>query len=221
MTEPDTEALPQTETADPELIALPIPHRRGRSLTLAVLGLTGCLSLGFMLSLRTELAYALSSGQPTNIGNLEPFRPGREHLNSWIRGAGTLGTPGLNYKKPLDPDRFRVVPILGNPKLWVEIREPGDSDPAYFVPPASFVGRLTRVADPGFLHRDLSEALLSRGSDGPPPDAWLLIDAESPRSSRWLLGFVALLLGFTGFSIFGLWRLAGSSQVQSLRVAKS
>jgi hypothetical protein len=40
-----------------------------------------------------------------------------------------------------------------------------------------------------------------------PADAWLLIDGEAPATTRWTLGVLALLLGFMGFSVYGLCKL--------------
>jgi hypothetical protein len=161
-----------------------------------------------MVALRVHVAYALMGGQPVEVGALARFHPEPGHTNTWVHGHGVLGTAALSYRRPLDPDRFRLAPLADNPQIWVETREPGDADSSFFVPPESFVGRLTRVSDPGLRHVDLLAALAASGQPAPPSDAWLLVDGESPTSDRGMLGLAALLMGFAGFSIFGLYRLA-------------
>jgi hypothetical protein len=194
--------------ADPELSALPVPRRPWRRATLVCLGLSGLAALGLMVALRVHVAYALMGGQPVEVGALAQFQPEPGQANSWVHGYGALGTPALSYRRPLDPDRFRLAPLADNRRIWVETREPGDTDSAFFVPPESFVGRLTRVSDPGLRHLDLLAALEASGQPAPPRDAWLLIDGESPTSDRGMLGLAAMLMAFAGFSIFGLYRLA-------------
>lgn len=203
--------------ADPELSALPIPRRPWRRTTLISLGLSGLGALSLMVALRVHVAYALMGGQPVEVGALAQFQPNASQANTWIHGYGALGSPAVSYRRPLDPDRFRLVPLADNPHIWIEMREPGDSDPGFFVPPESFVGRLTQVKDPGLRHSDLLAALRATGQATPPGDAWLLIDGESPASDRGMLGLAALLMGFAGFSIFGLYRLAAPVAARVLR----
>jgi hypothetical protein len=201
-------ARPALGASDPELSALPVPRRPWRRTTLICLGLSGLAALSLMVALRVHVAYALMGGQPVEIGALAQFQPVPSQANTWIHGHGALGSPSVSYRRPLDPDRFRLAPLADNPRIWIEMREPGDSDPAFFVAPESFVGRLTQVKEPGLRHNDLLAALRATGQATPPADAWLLIDGESPASDRGMLGLAALLMAFAGFSIFGLYRLA-------------
>lgn len=170
--------------------------------------MSGLAALGLMVALRVHVAYGLMGGQPVEVGALAHFQPSDSQANTWIHGYGALGGPAVSYRRPLDPDRFRLAPLADNPRIWIEMREPGDSDPAFFVAPESFVGRLTPVNEPGLRHNDLLAALRATGQATPPADAWLLIDGESPASDRGMVGLAALLMAFAGFSIFGLYRLA-------------
>jgi hypothetical protein len=161
-----------------------------------------------MVGLRVQVAFSLVGGQPMELGSLADFRPSAGQANTWVHGTGALDDAAVTYRRPLDPDRFRLMPLADNPQIWVELREPAGTDGAYFIPPESFVGRLAPVSDPGLFHAELVGALEESGQQVPPRDAWLLVDGESPGSSRWVLGVAAMLLGFAGFSIFGLYRLA-------------
>lgn len=194
---------------DPELESLPEPRRPWRRATLFTLGLVGTLALTLMISLRTEVTYALMDGQPLKLGELGQFSPELKHANRWVQGRAELSVAAAGYKRPLDPDRFRLAPVVGNPKLWVELREPAGSREEYFIAPSSFVGRLVPLSNPGLAYADLSTALAKSGQPTPPADAWVLSDGSSPRGYRWLLGVTAVLLGIAGFCTYGLYHLAG------------
>ncbi len=195
--------MPQ-DAPDPELEALPAPRRPWRVPTLISLGLTLLASLVLVFSLLPDASYALASGQPTKLADLAQFEPSAEHENRWVHGKAQLGDRQSGYRRPLDPDRFRLAPIAGNDKMWVELREPEGSLGDHFVPPESFIGRLVPLSDPGIRHRGLIGALTSSGQPAPAADAWLLIDGESPESDLWVFGVIGMLLAFAGFSAWGM-----------------
>lgn len=201
--------LPAHET-DPELEALPQPRRPGRRLTLGALGVTAGVSLGMLVGLGSDALYATRSGQPAEIGDLARFDGGgsRARVGSWVHGEGLLGTQGaIRYARPLEADTFRLAPVEGNPKLWVEIRVPAGEEGPRFVAPSSFVGRLLPFRWAGLRHAGLGAEVRAASQREIPSDAWLLIDGESPASVRWALGLVGLFFGFASFNVFGLYRL--------------
>jgi hypothetical protein len=197
---------------DPELEALPEPRRPWRRTTLCSLGIVGTAALSLMIALRLDVTYALMGGQPTKLGELAQFEPHPRDANRWVQATAELDVNAAGYRRPLDPDRFRLAPVVNNPKVWVELREPSGSRDEFFIAPSSFVGRLVPLAHSGFSYRDLTETLRNSGQPTPPPDAWLLSDGSSPQTFRWLLGVVALLLSIAGFCTFGLYRLARKHQ---------
>ena len=200
------EAAPGRISGELDWSALPPPRRPFRRLTLIVMAVTGLLALLLLLGLRGEMAFALGGGPPVDVGELNGLTPERLVGNSWVRAEGTLAQRVVRYSRPLDSDHYRLAPIEGNPRIWVELREPADADGAYFVPPASFVGRAVRADAAGLRYGALTEAAQATGQ-ALPNDAWLLIDGESPASTRWVLGLGALLLAFAGFNLIGLARL--------------
>ncbi len=194
---------------DPELESLPEPRRPWRRTTLFVLGLVGTLALGLMISLRSEVTYALMDGPPLKLGELGAFAPELKHANRWVQGRGQLSAQVAGYKRPLDPDRFRLAQVVDNPKLWVELREPAGSRDEYFIAPSSFVGRLIPLTHSGLAYSELVEALRNSGQPTPPADGWILSDGSGPHGYRWLLGVTAVLLAIAGFCTYGLYHLAG------------
>jgi hypothetical protein len=159
-------------------------------------------------SLRGEAAYALLSGPPADLGSLVERKPADELANRWVRGEGLLGTEGaIRYSRPLDGDTYRLAPIAGNDRIWVEVRVPAGHEGPHFVPPDSFVGRLIPMRQAGMRHGGLKSEVALAGGREVPADAWLLVDSESPTGVRWVLGLVALFITFALFNLYGLYRL--------------
>lgn len=204
-------ATPAPGEADADLEALPAPRRPWRRLTLGVMSATLLGSLGLLLSLRGELSFSLGAGGPRAVGELAKFAPRESDANSWVQGEGALEIGGaVAYRRPLESDSYRLSPVSGAPKLWVQVRVPrDDSDPEHkrFVPPTSFVGRLVPVADGGVRLSQLGSAVGDAGRPALPSDTWILIDGEAPATTRWTLGVALLLAGFVAFNLFGLVRL--------------
>jgi hypothetical protein len=208
---PDTAELPlqaaEESGPDPELEALPEPRRPGRRLTLGCMALTALVAALMAASLAGEARYALGSGAPVELGNLAEFSPKSELANRWVHGEALLGSShAVRYGRPLESDSYRLAPVAGNPKLWVQIRVPAGMEGPRFVPPTSFVGRLLPVASAGIRHGGLPAAVESAGASMS-EDAWLLIDGEAPSTTRWAIGLIALFLAFFGFNVWGLYRL--------------
>lgn len=209
---PSTPDLLGTPAAsDHDLEALPAPRRPWRRATLAALTLSALGSLTLAYQLRGEASYALGSGAPVDLGELARLSIGPEHSNTWVHGSGSLHADGaVHYARPLEQDTYRLARIEGNPKLWVQVSVPNDpSDPegARFVPPTSFVGRLIPVSHAGIRHGMVRAAVGDAWQGNVPDDAWLLVDGESPQTTRWALGLCALFLGFATFNVIGLVKL--------------
>jgi len=200
-------AIP-AEGPDPELEALPEPRRPGRRLTLVTMGLTASLSLAMAFAVRGEASYSLRTGAPTELGNLTEVEPRPELANTWIHGDGLLsGTRAIRYGRPLENGSYRLAPIAGNDRIWVQVRVPEGMEGPRFVPPTSFVGRLIPASRAGLRHSGLVDAAEDAHIGKLPDGAWLLIDGEAPATTRWALGLIVLFVGFAAFNIWGLVRL--------------
>jgi hypothetical protein len=199
------------ETPDADLEALPAPRRPWRRLTLVTMGATVAGSLALLLSLRGELTFSLVGNAPRPVGELSRFSPGAHDENSWVQGEGELEIDGaIAYRRPLESDSYRLSRVSGAKNLWVQVRVPrDDDDPDHkrYVPPSSFVGRLVPAAHGGVRLSQLGGAIADAGRPALPGDAWLLIDDETPSTTRWTLGLALLLLGFAAFNLVGLRRL--------------
>jgi hypothetical protein len=195
------------DSIDPELEALPRPRRPWRRTTLVILAVTFVLSLLLAGGLRSPAAFATWSGPPRELGNLTNVQLGPASENAWAHGDGAVGDRAVEYRRPLDPDRYRLAPVEGSRRLWVEMRVPDEIEPHRYVPPNSFVGRLVPLTRVGLRHEALETAIESALGRPAPKDAWVLIDGEAPATTRWAIGLAALAIAFATFSGFAIVRL--------------
>jgi hypothetical protein len=192
-----------TSNMDPELEALPEPRRPWRRVTLVAMALTLVGSLWLMILLLPQLRYALSQTDPVDLGDLQQVQLSEDLANRSVRGSGVLDVHAIAYQRPLESSEYRLVPLLGNDRLWVELPVPSELDPSRFIPPTSFVGRLVPLQQAG-----LGYDALAQMQQGPQlQSAWLLLDGESPEGSRWVIGVMVLLTAFAGFASLGLYRV--------------
>ncbi|WP_437763023.1 hypothetical protein WMF27_43115 [Sorangium sp. So ce281] len=193
---------------DPELLALPAPPKQERTVTVALMAATAIAALWMAVALLGEARYALSPGQPADVGELASLRPQADLANRYVRAAGLLGTRGaIRYGRAAEGDSFRLAPVAGNPALWVEIRVPEGFEGPRFVPPSTFAGRLVPFKSAGIRHARLAAEVEEQAGMAVTDDAWLLIDGSSPRASRWAVALVALFLGFAGWNLVGIARV--------------
>jgi hypothetical protein len=204
MTQPPT---PQT---DPELSSLPAPRRPWRKVTIGTMALTLVGALLLAGALRPQLHYALRGGAESDLGDLQRVTLSDTMSNSFVHGTGVLDARAVAYQRPLIPGEYRLVPLVNSDRIWIEVQVPASLDPERFIPPSSFVGRLVRLADAGLGYESLTEL-----ADGPSADAWVLLDGQSPAGTRWVFGVLLVLLGFVGFSGFGLYRVLKRASLES------
>ena len=193
---------------DPELIALPAPPKRERTATVVLMAITALAATWMAFVLLGEARYALTPGHLVEVPDLATLAPGADMENRYVRTSGLLGTTGaIRYGRAAEGDSFRLAPVAGNEKIWVEIRVPEGFEGPRFVPPTSFAGRLVPFKEAGLRHARLPEAVQAQTNKAVPSDAWVLIDGSSPRASRWAVALVALFLGFAAWNLAGIVRV--------------
>jgi len=192
----------EREEVDEELLQLPDPPRKERRATLALLGVTAVASLAMVFSLRRDAAYAFAAPSSADLGELRVADAQTFQPNSYVEGRGLLAATGaIRYERPFESDSYRIAPVAGQPKVWVELRVPAGEEGGRFVPKTAFSGRMIPFRDVGPRHRGLRSAIADQTGEAVPEDAWLVIDDQPPASSRWAVTLVAL------FGIFALWNL--------------
>lgn len=205
------------EEIDRELLALPSPPKRERTLTVAVMLLTAVASVLMIVALRRDVAFALSRAEPQELGDLGTLRT--EDLAAIQVGAlahaeGLLGAAhAIRYERPLREGSFRLMPIVmpthlagaGRPTVWVELHVPSGSENVRYVPPKDFTGRWMRFEGP--KNRGLSAAIRDVTGNDVPKDAWLITDGDVPSASRWAVLLAVLFAGFAVWNVASAVRL--------------
>ena len=197
---PSSASFLPSEEVDPELVQLPDPPKKERTLTVLLLALTAIASLSMLVALRGDAAYSFASQTPRDLGDLRVTAADAFEANHFVHAQGMLGAAGaIRYEHPFESDSYRVWPVAGRRDVWVEVRVPAGEENARYVPPTSFAGRLVRFDAAGPRHRGLGESVRSVTGEAVPEGAWLVIDGEQPEGARWA---VALMFLFAGFALW-------------------
>lgn len=198
------------EELDPELLALPDPPRRERTLTVVVLALAAVLSLAMVFALRRDVAYALAGSTPVGVGDLRTASPATLAAaeNRLVQAEGMPGAAGgIRYERPFVEDTFRTLPVAGREDLWLDVRVPSGQESGRWEPPRAFTGRLVHFGGAGPRHRGLASAIERTTGRHIPGDAWLLVDGEDPDSARWTILLAAMFLGFAAWNAVAIARI--------------
>lgn len=187
---------------DPELLDLPDPPKRERSVTVGMLVFTAFASLAMIAALRGDATYAFAPAHATDLGDLGSAPATAFVENGFVSGSGMLGAAhAIRYERPLVSDSFRLMPIAGRPNVWVEVRVPAGSENIRYVPPSQFTGRLVKFETAGPKHRGLAAAVRDATGQKVPEASWLLVEGDRPSGAR---GAILLVLMFLGFAVWNL-----------------
>lgn len=193
------------EAIDRELLELPDPPKRERTVTVLVLLLTAVAALGMIFTLRHDVAYAFSTAAPRDLGSLEAASSAslaQAPVSELVRGRAMLGAANaIRYERPLREGSFRLMPVAGRADVWIELHVPAGSENVRYVPPAEFTGRWLRFDASGPQNRGLAAAVRDVTGHDVPRDAWLLVDGDTPRAARWAVGLALLFAGFAVWNV--------------------
>jgi hypothetical protein len=197
---------------DPELLALPAPPKRERTLTVLLLALTALSSCAMSFALRGDAAYAFgggSAGAALDLGELRDANiKGASSDNRFARGQGVLGAAGaIRFERPFESDSYRLSPVAGRRDLWVEVRVPAGEETGRYVPPTTFAGRLVPFDQAGPRHRGLVNAIETATGEAVPTGAKVLVDEEVPARARWAVALAAVFLAFAVWNAAAIARL--------------
>jgi hypothetical protein len=197
---PSSAGFAERGEVDPELVALPDPPKKERTLTVLLLALTALASMAMLIALRGDARYAFASATPTEAGDLHVAQVASFEANRFVHAQGMLGAAGaIRYEHAFESDSYRVWPVAGRRDVWVEVRVPAGAENARYVPPTSFTGRLVPLDSAGPRHRGLAASVRAVTGEEVPDGAWLVIDGEQPADARWA---VALMFLFAGFALW-------------------
>lgn len=201
-------SAPLDGAVDPELLELPRPPRFERVVSIALMITTAVLAAVLAIGLSGDVRYALASGNPEDIGDLGHWTPQAQMSNRFVRATGRIGSSGaIRYDRPLERDSFRLAPIAGNDKVWVEMRVPDEIKAGQFVLPTTLVGRLVALKEAAFRYRGLDRSVEEVTGASLPSDAWILVDGATPAASRWTVALAALLVAFAAYNLLAIARI--------------
>jgi hypothetical protein len=197
--------VPIEGAIDPDLIELPRPPRAPRVVSIVLMVATAVLAAVMAAALLGDVRYALAGAEPSAVGDLARWIPDRALENQFVRASGRLGSAGaIRYERPLERDSFRLAPVAGNERVWVEMRVPEGADAG---PPTTFVGRLVPLAGATLRYRGLRRSVQEVTGAVIPADAWVLVDGATPAASRWTLALAALFVAFAGYNVVTIARM--------------
>jgi len=170
--------------------------------------ITALFALVMIVALAGDVRYALTSADPYDVGDLTHFVPDASFSNRFVRGTGLLGAAGaIRYERPMERDSFRLAPVAGNDKVWVEMRVPASVESVPFVPPSTFVGRLVPLGKAAFRYRGLRRSVQEVTGADVAADAWVLVDGATPTSSRWTVALAMLFAVFAAYNLVTIARI--------------
>ena len=138
----DLDPTQTEEQVDPELLDLPDPPKRERSLTVGLLLFTAFAALAMIVSLRRDAAYAFSVRDAADIGDFGTASGDLFAENKYVQGTAMLGAAhAIRYERPLQSGSYRLMPVAGRPNVWAEVRVPAGAENVRWVPPSSVSGR--------------------------------------------------------------------------------
>lgn len=200
----DIRASDPGEFDDGELRELPKPKRPVRTITLALMAVTGLLSLLLAFSLRHEARFATERSRAVDLGGFTEATELAAHDGGYVRVRVALtDRPTAVFERALESTRYRVSQVA--PERWVVYPVPPQLDGPRFVPPSLVAGRLVRVEDLGVRFRGVEAQMAQLG--GGTASGWVLVDGEDPFTMGWVLALEALLVAFAAFNLLSLVRL--------------
>lgn len=199
---------PAEGPVDPELVALPRPPRLERGVSLALMMVTAILAVVMVTGLAGDVRYALTSTEPIDVGELGHFSAEGQSSNRFVRATGRLALAGaIRYERPMERDTFRLAPIAGNDKVWVEMRVSAQTEPDHSAPPTTFVGRLMPLSGSAFRYRGLGRSVQEVTGAVVPEGAWVLVDGATPAASRWTVALALMFIVFAGYNLVTIARI--------------
>jgi hypothetical protein len=172
------------------------------------MALTALFSLFLVAGLGGDVSYTLSNADPSDVGSLGSFQPAPSMRNRFVRGQGVVtASEAIRYERVFEEGAFELVPVVGERRIWVEMRVADRDGALKLAPPTTFVGRLLPLQSALFRLRGLRIAMTDRLAGATTKDAWVLVDGATPASLRWTLALAALLTAFAAYNLVMIGRM--------------
>ncbi|MET0283377.1 MAG: hypothetical protein ABW352_02865 [Polyangiales bacterium] len=188
----------EAEALDPELLAIHAPPQVQRLTTLTIMAAAVVAAMALLVSLRRDMAYALSQTQLTELAHIRQLEPSALVSNSYVR---IMGTPTLahavGFRRGFGT-RYRVFPLAGQRNLYVQVPDAGGES---FVR-SEYSGRLVTFDDLGGRYAELARVMQRDAKLPITGESFLLLADEPPGSYTWTLFIAFACLAFVALDIY-------------------
>jgi hypothetical protein len=195
------------DVLDADLVALPAPSRTRSLSGMALMVTVMLLSLGLMIRFRGDLEYFwVASRAPRELGRADRVSVGSLEENEYVTlEAMPLAAGAVRFRRLARDGTFRIYPLAGQPKIFVERFTPegqGTAREEHGV----YTGRMIRFARAGGSYRSVGAYFEQQLGTPVDEEAWLLVDGEAPGDRYWTAALYAVLVAFFLFNAAMLWR---------------
>lgn len=192
---------------DAELVALPAPSRTRTLSGMALMVTVMLLSVGLMFRFGGDFRYFwLASRAPTDLGRADRVSVGDLEDDTYVTlEAMPLASQAVRFRRLAREGMFRIYPLAGQPKIFVERFTPDTSRTAR-EEHGTYTGRLIRFAEAGGSYRSVRGYLEQQLGAPVGDDAWLLVDGERPGDRYWIAALYAVLAVFFVFNAVMVFR---------------
>ena len=186
---------------------MPAPSRTRGLAGVALMATVMLLSVALMALYRGDVVYFFSQPVAQELGEADQLRAGDLEPDQYvtIRGMPLAGR-AIRFRRFAHAGLFRIYPIAGQPKIFVERFTPEGTAPGRAALHGEYTGRILRFSQAGSGYQSVRHYLEQQMGTPVPDDAWLLIDGEKPRDRYWTLAIYAMLGWFFAFNAFFLYR---------------
>ena len=176
------------EALDPELVVIAAPPQAQRVAALTIMAAAVVAAMALLVSLRSDIAYALNRTAPVDLGQVRDLEPSTLSSNSYVRLAGTptIGR-SVGFARGLGT-HYRVFPLAGQRTVYVQVRDTGGES---FVRGA-YSGRLVTFDELGGRYAELTRVMHRDAGLPVSGESFVLLADEPPSAYGWTL-FVALV----------------------------
>jgi hypothetical protein len=200
----DLSAPPAPDMADgiDALMAdLPAPPRARRRVLAVLLSASAAMALFLAVQFRDDVAYAMASSQPVDLGEGVTAQPLLAGANRFVTLRAAPSMAGaVSYSRWLFPGQYVVFPVAGRQgreAVYVQVSQ--DAEGAEAMRRGEFQGRLIPFRAAGGRYAGVGAYVRTHLDQRVSGDTWLLVDGVRPRSVMWA-PFLATFLVALGLS---------------------
>jgi hypothetical protein len=173
------------DAADPELLALPMPPRGRRILSMALLCGVIAGAAALLLHLRADMAYSFAAERTLDIGEANSAELAALVPNVYVRVRGaSMLSRAIRYERPFSGRAFAIFPLAGQRQIFVQVPLVALDDPGR-IARGEFAGRLMTFDQLGARMRTVRNYLADALGMPVTAESFVVLAEEPPATYRW------------------------------------